>query len=232
MSGSFESANMAQGPRELAELSIHFSRYGGRIMVLWVDDTNPSNVEFVWEQRRPISSHLRDAAPPEPNASPSPEDTASSSGSAANGQVSDTVMSDAGTSATSEEDADTVMYDAGTSETSAEDDDNGAEPEFFWPNIQRYIECGSASGPRPSLKCAICLQGLFHPGICSPNARHRLEPVEVLDCGHVVGRRCWGTMVIHAVAERKSPCCPFCRTKQRTWFWSFGIGEAGQYQSR
>jgi len=110
-----------------------------------------------------------------------------------------------------------------------DDNNDDSDPEFFWPNIQKYIE-NPAAGQKPSIKCGICLQGLFHPGMCFSSSRHHREPLEVLNCGHVIGRRCWGNVVVTAIRGGNQPACPLCREKQRTWFWRFDIGEAGVWQ--
>lgn len=101
------------------------------------------------------------------------------------------------------------------------DEDDGL-PESYWPNIQRHIESGE--GPRPSVSCAICWRGLFHPNICRDVAsRHDLEPLEVLNCGHVIGRKCWGDMVADAMMAKKLPNCPFCRVVQHHYWWRFMV---------
>lgn len=102
-------------------------------------------------------------------------------------------------------------------------DEDDAVPESYWPNIQRHIESGE--GPRPSVSCAICWRGLFHPNVTRAVAsRHELEPLEVLDCGHVIGRKCWGDMVADAMVAKKTPICPFCRVAQWNWWWRYMVG--------
>lgn len=192
---------------ERGQWEVSFSRSERRIMLIWVDEEDPSSLEYIWDTQPPTS---------QPRAS----DTHSASEDAAArdagpvGGDNDGTRSQVSGKSTADEQGATVPVKV------AEDD---AEPEYYWPNIQRYIE--SHGSPRPSVQCAICLQGLFHPGVCSASSRHCLEPIEVLDCNHVIGRRCWSNVAVNAIMEKKPPRCPFCRAAQHSWWWRFEIGE-------
>lgn len=187
------------------QLEVRFDHSQNRIVLLWVDESDPTNWVYMGEQaRRGLDAlHMSEADALSMFGAESAQDAAAPAGESKQvGEGSNQV------GATPSE----------ATEPAAEDD---SEPEYFWPNIQRYLESESHSGPRPSAKCAICLQGLFHPGLCSSGSRHHREALEVLECGHVIGRRCWGNVVLNALKEEKPPTCPFCRAKQLNWFWLF-----------
>lgn len=91
------------------------------------------------------------------------------------------------------------------------------EPEYYWPNIQKYIE--TKEGAPPAASCGICMQPIYHPGICPSRSRHRLEAMEVLQCGHIIGRTCWQKVLSSSVLDGNGqvPKCPFCRDPQPAW---------------
>ena len=107
----------------------------------------------------------------------------------------------------------------GNTDKAAQEAEDDAEPEYYWPNIQRHID--TREGSRPSVSCAICSRSLYHPGLCAASSRHELETMEVLGCGHVIGRVCWGTMVGSAFFDNAPMKCPFCREEQDGWQWRF-----------
>lgn len=198
----------------------NYSRSERRIALLWVDEADPTNVEYIWDTQAP-TSHPRGF-----DTHPEPENASTQTASSGGGE-SDGTGTQVRSKVTADEDGALAPVQISEGESKAPAADDG-EPEYYWPNIQRYID--SHEGPRPSVKCAICWEGLFHPSVCSSRSRHHLEPLEVLSCNHVVGRLCWDNVVIDAMIEMKPPTCPFCRASQHSWGWRSGISEAEPWQ--
>lgn len=108
--------------------------------------------------------------------------------------------------------------------------------ETYWPNIEQYLQL--RRGPRPLARCIFCTTELQVEGL--EPVIDDAEPMEILDCQHLVGQSCMNRWrLLHPENAR----CPYCTQPDRPWlgrapgidledrtgvYWGWIRGEAGR----
>jgi hypothetical protein len=151
---------------------------------MWLDESHLPTVNAILEEAHAVQHRI--------HATPSEASVPSAVGE--RGQVGDS----------------TVSEEVPAAEDNDDNDDDDAEPEFFWPNVQRYIE--GASPGRTSVKCGICLRDCFTRASAPRDRDTGGSPSRCWTAAMSLAISAGGNMAITAIRARQEPHqAPFVR---------------------